>query len=41
MVITISLGGFVADQFGECSISAIELLYNMIINKYILVSIYI
>ena len=38
MVVTISLGGFVADQMRynlECSISVIELLYNMIIYIYI------
>ena len=30
-----------AVQFGECSLSVIELLYNIIIDKYILVHIYI
>ena len=40
MGFTFSLGGFVADQmryaleFVECSISVIELLYSIIINKY-------
>ena len=40
MVATISLVGFVADQMW-CSISVIGLLYNIIINEYILVFIYI
>ena len=44
MVVTISLGGFVADQMLydlESAEYLIELLYNIIINKYILVFIYI
>ena len=45
MVVTMSLVGFVTDQMlinlEKCSIYAIELLHNIIINKYILVFIYI
>ena len=44
MVVTISLGGFVADQMQynwESAQSMKELLYYIIISKYILVYIYI
>ena len=41
MTVTISLAGFGADKCGECSISLIELLYNIYIYIYMYIYIYI